>query len=147
MNAEVAQILEFQTADSPSSAAPVRGRLVAIESDGMLRVRVAGEQDLRCAWLETGAKIELAVGDVLLVLPPTDEPLGVVLGRIGRYQAPQPAAPEAHVTIEASETLVLKCGEASVDLRADGKVMIRGDDMLLRAKGTQRIKAGSVNIN
>ena len=33
------------------------------------------------------------------------------------------------------------------DLRADGKVRSRGDDVLVRAKGTQRIRAGSVSIN
>jgi hypothetical protein len=43
--------------------------------------------------------------------------------------------------------LSLKCGDASIDLRADGKVMIRGEDVLVRAKGTKRIRAGTVSIN
>ena len=42
---------------------------------------------------------------------------------------------------------MLRCGEASLDLRADGKVLLRGDDVLVRAKGTQRIRAGTVSIN
>jgi hypothetical protein len=51
------------------------------------------------------------------------------------------------MTLTATETLTLKCGEASVNLRADGQVMVKGEDVLLRAKGTQRIRAGNVAIN
>jgi len=83
----------------------------------------------------------------LIVLRAADGQLGVVLGRIGPYAPAQAAAPAQHVTIEATQTLTLKCGEASVDLRADGKLMIRGEDVLVRARGTQRIKAGTVSIN
>jgi hypothetical protein len=149
MNAQVADLLDLQVAESLESAAPLRGQLLAVEADGMLRVKVGSGREFLCAWLETGANsaVELTAGDTLLVLPPVGDEFGVALGRIGRYKPPQPATPQPHVTIEATETLVLKCGEASVDLRADGKLMIRGEDMLLRAKGTQRIKAGSVNIN
>ena len=88
--------------------------------------------------------MSLAAGDRLLVLPPGGGQLGVVIGRIGRFTPPQP---QANLTLEATESLTLKCGEASVDLRADGKVMVRGDDVLIRAKGTQRIRAGNVAIN
>ena len=67
-----------------------------------------------------------------------------MLGRIGRYQEP---GTQRQVTIEAQESVTLKCGDSSVDLRADGKLMIRGEDVLVRAKGTQRIRAGTVSIN
>ena len=78
------------------------------------------------------------------MLAPPGSDKAVVLGRIGLYVAPRS---EAHLSIEASESLTLKCGAASIDLRADGKVMVRGEDVLLRAKGTQRIRAGTVSIN
>ena len=55
--------------------------------------------------------------------------------------------PNAHLSIESVGQLTLVCGQASIDLRADGKVMIRGEDVLVRAKGTQRIRAGTVSIN
>jgi hypothetical protein len=67
------------------------------------------------------------------------------MGVVGPYRAPEP---QKRLTLEATEVLTLKCGEVSIDLRAaDGKMMLRGEDVLLRAKGTQRIKAGSVSIN
>ena len=69
---------------------------------------------------------------------------GVVLGRIASYTAP---ASPARLTLEATEVLTLKCGDATLDLRADGKAVLKGEDVLIRATGLQRIKAGSVSIN
>lgn len=142
------KVIELQTVEAAiaPAAAPERATLIAIEDDGNLRVRTADGGECSCDWLEAAAVVgpPLAAGDAVLVLPAAAGAKAVVLGRVGRYRAP---AIEKHVAIEASETLTLKCGDASVDLRADGKVMVRGEDVLLRAKGTQRIRAGSVSIN
>jgi hypothetical protein len=51
------------------------------------------------------------------------------------------------IVVEAGDTLTLKCGEASIQITRDGKIVIRGEHILSRAKGTQRIKGGSVAIN
>lgn len=133
--------------DFPAPATPQPAALLAIEPDGRLRVCLADGRECLCDWLEgpATAGIELAPGDRLLVQPPAGDAPGVVLGRIGRYRAPPPA-PE-RVVIEAGQSLTLKCGEAAVELRADGKLAIRGEDILLRAQRTQRIKAGTVSIN
>ena len=142
-----ARIITLQTAEVPpfEASTPLRGDLLAIEEDGSLLVR-AHARDFRCDWLEgpTNAGIHLELGDRLLFMPPVQGEPGVVLGRIGRYHGPQP---QEHVTIEASETLTLKCGEASVELRNDGRAMVKGEEVLLRAKGTQRIRAATVAIN
>lgn len=124
----------------------MRAELHAMEEDGSLLVRTRDGGLLRCDWLEgpATAGIRLEPGDPVLVTPPRDGLPGVVLGRICPYREPQPAA---HVTVTASETLTLRCGASSVELRADGKVMVRGEDLLLRSKGTHRIKAGTVAIN
>jgi hypothetical protein len=65
--------------------------------------------------------------------------------------APSPDEPQTirhrRIVIEAGEELTLQCGEASIRITRDGKVMIRGEHILSRAKGTQRIKGGSVAIN
>ena len=126
----------------------IRAELTDIRGDGLLVVRCADGRELLCECLEAAVGREgLCVGDRVLALLPAGSEPGVVCGRIGRYRAPEPAAPSKRVTIEATETLSLKCGESTVDLRADGKVMIRGEDVLVRARRTQRIKAGTVNIN
>jgi hypothetical protein len=105
-----------------------------------------------CDVLETSTNVTLAlnIGDQVLVMRPEGpEQNGVLLGRISRYRMPQTQANQLadHVVVEAKETLTLKCGESSVDLRKDGKLMIRGKDVLSRAKRSPRIKGGTVGIN
>ena len=144
-----AQIFELQPFESPQSTqAPIalRAELQAIREDGFLLVRTADGQEFQCEWLEnnSNANISLEIGDRLLCIPATEHELGIVIGRIGSYRKPQP---QEHVTIEASASLTLKCGESSVELRSDGRTMLKGEDVLLRAKGTQRIRAATVAIN
>ncbi len=52
-----------------------------------------------------------------------------------------------HVTVEASEQLQLKCGDASITLTKEGKILIRGKYLLNRASGINRIVGGSVQVN
>ena len=96
------------------------------------------------------------------------EPGASLLGALlapGTAAAPAPAAPaasaapatsaepvEAHVdgkrvVIEGQQEIVLKCGEASITLKRDGKLILRGAYVETHAKGVNRIKGGSVKIN
>jgi Domain of unknown function (DUF6484) len=51
------------------------------------------------------------------------------------------------VGIEGKDEIVLRCGEASITLRRNGKVVLRGTYLESHSKGTNRIKGGSVQIN
>lgn len=51
------------------------------------------------------------------------------------------------VILEAQDEVLLKCGEGSITLRKDGKIIIKGTHLLSRASGPNRIKGGSVQIN
>ncbi|MES1210476.1 MAG: DUF6484 domain-containing protein [Pseudomonadota bacterium] len=51
------------------------------------------------------------------------------------------------VVLEGKKESVLKCGEASITLRSDGKMVLRGAYIETYAKGVNRIKGGSVKIN
>lgn len=69
----------------------------------------------------------------------------------GLVQAPD-AAREVRVdgqrvVLTGTEEVELRCGEASISLKKDGKLVIRGAYVETRAKGTNRIKGGSVQIN
>lgn len=57
-----------------------------------------------------------------------------------------PGAPR-ELELRAGETLRLRCGEASITLRRDGKVVVRGIQVETRARGLNRIKGGAVRIN
>ena len=129
----------------------IRGTVVEMLESGELMVRCPAIKggSLRCDLLESADNAfgKLQAGDPVLVLAPASpQENGCVLGRIGRYK-PATAPQADHLVIEAGETLTLKCGESSVDLRKDGKLMIRGNDVLTRARRTQRIKGGTVAIN
>jgi hypothetical protein len=59
---------------------------------------------------------------------------------------------EAHVdgkrvTIEGADEVVLKCGQASITLRRNGKVIIKGTYVETHSTGVNRIKGGSVQVN
>jgi len=51
------------------------------------------------------------------------------------------------VTIEAERELVLRCGKASLRLRRDGFVEVRGVDVVSRATRANWIRGGSVALN
>lgn len=51
------------------------------------------------------------------------------------------------ILIDAEEEIVLRCGEASITLTRAGKIIIKGNYLLSRSSGANRIKGGSVRIN
>lgn len=51
------------------------------------------------------------------------------------------------VEIEAADEIVLRCGKASIVLRRNGRVVIRGTYVETRSGGVNRVKGGSVQIN
>ena len=104
--------------------------------------------------LEAGAHRE-----VLLAFADGDLGRPIVVGLL-QPEAPAPAvevqvqaAPaEAlidgrRVVLEAADEIVLRCGEASITLRRNGRVVIRGAYVETAAKGVNRVKGGSVKIN
>jgi hypothetical protein len=51
------------------------------------------------------------------------------------------------VVIDAKDEIVLRCGEASITLRRNGRIVVRGTYVETRSKGVNRIKGGTVQIN
>jgi hypothetical protein len=51
------------------------------------------------------------------------------------------------VVLDATDEIVLRCGEASITLRRNGRVVIRGAYVETRSRGVNRVKGGSVEIN
>jgi hypothetical protein len=67
---------------------------------------------------------------------------------------PQFVAPERaanldgkRLVFEAEEEVQIKCGEASINLYKDGRVVIRGRNLISRASVVNRILGGSVQVN
>ncbi|WNO08091.1 DUF6484 domain-containing protein [Teredinibacter sp. KSP-S5-2] len=51
------------------------------------------------------------------------------------------------VTLSAKEEIKLECGKSSILLRKDGKVIIKGVNLVSRSLATNKIKGSSVSIN
>jgi Domain of unknown function (DUF6484) len=51
------------------------------------------------------------------------------------------------LVLKAEEEIVLECGKASITLTKAGKVLIKGEYVLSRSSGANKIKGGSVQIN
>jgi hypothetical protein len=51
------------------------------------------------------------------------------------------------IVFDAKDEIQLRCGKSSVTLRKDGKIEIKGTQIVSRASGVNRIKGASVAIN
>jgi hypothetical protein len=51
------------------------------------------------------------------------------------------------IIFDAKKEIVLRCGEGSVKIRQDGKIIVKGTNIVSRAKATNKIKGAAVNIN
>jgi hypothetical protein len=51
------------------------------------------------------------------------------------------------VRVIAQDEIVLECGKASITMRRNGKVIVRGTHVETNSDGTNRIKGGQVKIN
>jgi hypothetical protein len=75
-------------------------------------------------------------------------PAAAPAGRQGQRKAEVEARLDGkRVVLEARDEIVLRCGDASITLRRDGKLMVRGAYVETRASGVNRIKGGAVKIN
>lgn len=85
-----------------------------------------------------------------LIQEPSATPLLDALLESPPQSHPPPV--EAHVegkrvVIEGQDEVVLKCGEASITLRRNGKVILKGTQLESRSTGVHRIKGSVVEIN
>lgn len=66
---------------------------------------------------------------------------------VGMEQPQEVTVDGKHVSFNALEEIVLRCGKASITLTHEGRVIIRGAHVVSRSTGTNKIKGGSVQIN
>jgi hypothetical protein len=131
----------------------VRCTVAGVEVEGRVVVITEGRSDaFRCEVLQTGdSGFVLVAGDAVLVWhPERSDECGVVLGRIGPSNAPpEPTeeGPPAELVIEATKNLTLRVGGGCITIREDGKILIKGKDLVSHAQRLNRIKGGAVQIN
>jgi hypothetical protein len=71
----------------------------------------------------------------------------IVLGVIRPLRDVDAVVDGRRVSVTARESITLKCGDASITLNRDGKIVIRGAHVVSHASGVNRIRGGSVELN
>jgi len=142
--------------------------IVSITDDGTPEVQIeSGETKVaaRLAIAATRARIETAIvlqQQAVVLFENGNRSKPIIVGFIETLQ-PEPETPPPNpgdkspvieadvdgkrVRLTAHDEIVLECGPASVTLRRNGRVIIRGTYVETRSEGTNRIKGGQVQIN
>ncbi|WP_196785387.1 hypothetical protein [Massilia aquatica] len=55
--------------------------------------------------------------------------------------------PEEELMLTARRKITLQCGQSSITLHANGKIVLRGEYIVSAAEGTNRIVGGQIEIN
>ena len=82
--------------------------------------------------------------DALVLFENNDPALPIITGLL---ENPAAAVAPSKLVFEAGQEMVLQVGKASITMTKDGRIVIRGADVLTRSSGSNRIKGGSVSIN
>lgn len=127
-----------------TSPALAEGVVLRIEGTDAVIVQRDGAE-LLCDVLDRGGiPLLLAPDDrVLLWIPDPTAPRAVIMGRLGLSHAPIPDT----LLLEAAHSLTLRVGDGSITIRDDGKILIKGQDLVSHATRMNRIKGGAVSIN
>jgi hypothetical protein len=141
--------------------------IVSISDEGVPEVQIDSDKPkvaARLAVAVTRARIETAIvlqQQAVVLFENGNRSRPIIVGFIESLQ-PEPATPPAaaekspvieadvdgkRVRLTAHDEIVLECGPASVTLRRNGRVIIRGTYVETRSEGTNRIKGGQVQIN
>jgi hypothetical protein len=61
--------------------------------------------------------------------------------------APEVQIDGTSIVIDAEQSVTLRCGEASITLRRDGKIIVKGINIISAARAANRIVGGSIELN
>ncbi|MGH0034598.1 MAG: DUF6484 domain-containing protein [Myxococcota bacterium] len=146
------------------------GEIAAVDAEGRALVTFEGchgvpapARSVVDAPLRAGEHLEDLVGcPVLLVFEDGDPSRPIVLGLLRDRVCPEARRPEfeleagdardvvvdgQRLVFDANQEIVLRCGKSTLILRRDGKVLVRGSNLVSRASETNRIKGGSISLN
>ena len=148
-------------------SAPCIGRLAGANLQGEVMVEYEGYGPFPAKLLSGINRKEISVSgqrgrEVLLVFEKGNPDRPVIIGlmedrlediisfEVTKEDVPAPQhvlIDGKQITIEAEDEVLLKCGKGSILIRKDGKIIIKGTDLLSRSTGPQRIRGASVNVN
>lgn len=140
-----------EDATIPSSQSGVIGVFAGFDSDGKFLVMPEGATEPSEA-LSTVGLSENDIGrKLLLFFAKEKDQRPIIMGRLQdrREIASNPMCKidGEHVLLRGERQIELRCGEASIVLTSAGKVLIKGNFVLTRSRGANKIKGAFVDIN
>lgn len=143
--------------------APLVASLVAVDREGTVRVNVPGHGEAVARVLASVPRRELqsatAGREVMVLCEGGDPARPVILGLLedpaeailalaaGEEHTLTAEGTADHRVFRAAGSITLVCGEASLTLHADGRVVTRGVNVVSVASEQQRIQGAVVRIN
>jgi hypothetical protein len=169
MSAKNVQVARFRlrsnTESSSTGGATYVGHLVAVLGEEQVAVAVPGTSGTRAARLAvplTRARLQAAIESrqgAVIVIDATGQAIVIGLLEAVPAAAPDPVPEKApaqvieadvdgkRVRVVGQDEIVLECGNASITLRRNGRVIIKGTYVETDSAGTNRIKGAAVRIN
>jgi|SRR6516165_5154306 hypothetical protein len=133
------------------------GQLVAISEDDEPLVEFAGNESgpIPARFLEAVDLSQSRLGIAVLLLFEQGNPLRpIIVGNVLNTLATRKEETgrtalldDQRLLIEAKNEIELKCGNSSILLKKDGKLILRGAEITSRASGVNRIRGAAVKIN
>ncbi|PTL83540.1 hypothetical protein DAT35_15715 [Vitiosangium sp. GDMCC 1.1324] len=128
-----------------NSRGPLAARLaVALEAQVLARA-IADRQSVVLLFAEGDPAQPLVMG--LLQAAGPSSMLEAVLDETLARKPQEVEVDGRRVLVEGREEVVLRCGKASLTLRRDGLVVLRGVNIRTEADELQRLRGGKVQIN
>jgi len=160
---ELKLVKSAQKRNALPDTGPVVGRVVDVPQDGYLIVQCGSTQPMRARMVSdlAGKLGERLLGQEVILLFENNDPEKAIaiasLQPAGDFASALEAASrdkQVHarvdgetVLIKADKKLELRVGKASIVIDSNGKITIRGANLLSRSTGPIRIKGGHVEIN
>lgn len=143
---------------SNAASGPIVGTVIAVSAAGELSVDFPSSPHGAIKARFVTSALPLAGGDtVLIAFQDGDVERPLIVGRIAdtllaveirNNELPmQVRLDRERMTLEARDEIVLRCGKGSITLLANGKVIIKGTEVISRSSGANKIKGALVNIN
>lgn len=170
MKSDSPAVLPIRNFDRTPYAQHQAGTLARIDGDGRPWVTFDGSNAVEVlarfamdpAQLMQVDRTALAGTSVLLVFEDSDPRRPIVVSFISEAlpkQAPPPATSEAaedsrellvnerRFVINAHDEIELRCGKSRIVMQKDGKILIKGTDLVSRSSGPNRIRGGNISLN
>ncbi len=119
-------------------------------SEGRFLVTLTNEPQFVTALSTVGLRSEDAGAKIVVAFENGNARCPIIIGRLQEQAAPAMQNLKVdgeRIVLRAEREIELRCGNASIILTKAGKVLIRGNYILSRSSGANKIKGAFVDIN